>query len=186
MQLNPKYWRTEMKLLTATILSLALILSVGLAQPGQAQVSSNDTEPQPSVSEQSLEVIRNGSQPSQEGPAEYFTGFALIDPLVDVREPSRVSSASVTFTPGARTHWHSHPLGQILIVTSGVGWVKSWNGQVQEIRPGDVVRIPPEQKHWHGATSTKAMTHIAIQEQLDGRVVDWMESVSDKQYEGQS
>lgn len=170
-----------MKLLTTAILSFALMLSLGLAQPSQAQVSSSDGEP-----EQSIEVIRNGSQPSQVGPTEYFTGFALIDPLVDVREPSRVSSASVTFEPGARTVWHTHPLGQILIVTSGVGWVQSWDGPVQEIRSGDVVRIPEGQKHWHGATPTTAMTHIAIQEQFDGRVVDWLEPVSDEQYEGQS
>lgn len=170
-----------MKFLTAAILSFALMLSLGLAQPSQAQVSPGDAAP-----EQQIEVIQNGSQPSQVGSDEYFTGFALIDPLVDVREPSRVSSASVTFEPSARTAWHTHPLGQILIVTSGVGWVQSWNGLVQEIRPGDVVRIPPGQKHWHGATPTTAMTHIAIQEQLDGRVVDWLEPVSDEQYEGQA
>ena len=168
-----------MKLFTAAILSFALVLSLGFAQPGQAQISTSDTE-----SEQAVEVIRNGSQPSQVGPGEYFTGFALIDPLVDVREPSRVGSASVTFEPGARTVWHTHPVGQILIVTSGVGWVQSWDGPVQEISAGDVVRIPPGQKHWHGATATTAMTHIAIQEQLDGRVVDWLEPVSNEQYEG--
>lgn len=179
-----------MKLIATAILSFALILSLGLAQPSQAQVlpSATEAEPaaEPAAAEPSIDVIRNGSQPSQVGPAKYFTGFAIVDPLVDVREPSRVGSASVTFEPGARTVWHTHPLGQILIVTSGVGWVQSWNGPVQEIRSGDVVCIPPEQKHWHGATPTTAMTHIAIQEQLDGRVVDWLEPVTDEQYEGQS
>ena len=131
---------------------------------------------------QSILIARNGSQPSNQGPAEYFTGSVRVDPLISVVEPSRIAGARVTFEPGARTAWHTHPLGQTLIVTAGTGWVQQWDGPVQEIREGDVVRIPPGQKHWHGATATSRMTHIALQEQLDGKVVDWMEQVSDQQY----
>ncbi|MEZ5405749.1 MAG: cupin domain-containing protein [Verrucomicrobiia bacterium] len=129
-----------------------------------------------------MEIQRIGSQPSGKGPMEYFTGAVRIDPLFQANAPARVVSASVTFEPGARTAWHSHPLGQILIVTSGCGWVQCWGGSIKEIRPGDVICFPPDEKHWHGATSTTAMTHIAIQEQLDGKTVDWMEKVSDEQY----
>ena len=131
-----------------------------------------------------MEIKRNGSQPSGKGPAEYFTGTVRIDPLFQAKAPARAVGASVTFEPGARTAWHTHPLGQILIVTAGSGWVQQWGGEVEDIRPGDVVRIPPGQKHWHGATATTGMTHIAIQEQLDGKVVEWMEQVSDEQYRG--
>src|SRR5207237_498959 len=113
---------------------------------------------------------------------DYFTGSVRIEPLFDVAEPSRLAGASVTFQPGARTAWHTHPLGQTLVVTKGSGWVQSWNGKRQEIRPGDIVRIPPGQKHWHGATPNGEMTHVAIQEQLDGKVVEWMEKVTDEQY----
>ena len=129
-----------------------------------------------------MELTRNGSRPSSKGPSEYFTGNVRIDPLFDAIEPSRTAGASVTFEPGARSAWHTHPLGQILIVTAGYGWTQCWGGPVVEIGPGDVVRCPPGHKHWHGATSTTAMTHIAIQEQLDGKVVTWMEHVSDEQY----
>jgi quercetin dioxygenase-like cupin family protein len=129
-----------------------------------------------------MEIKRNGSQPSSEGPADYFTGSVRIDPLFEAPDPARVRGASVTFEPGARTAWHTHPLGQTLIVTSGRGWVQAWGGPVEEIHPGDVVWFPPGEKHWHGATPTTAMTHIAIQEALDGKVVDWMEQVSDEQY----
>lgn len=127
-------------------------------------------------------IARNGSQPPFSGPAGYFTGAVRVDPLFSVAEPSMMSGARVTFEPGARTAWHTHPLGQTLIVTAGVGWVEQWDGPVQEMREGDVVRIPPGVKHWHGATATSRMTHIALQEQLDGKVVDWMEQVSGAQY----
>ena len=129
-----------------------------------------------------MEIKRNGSQPSGKGPAEYFTGAVRIDPLFQAPDPARVSSASVTFEPGARTAWHTHPLGQTLIVTSGVGWAQPDGGPIEEIRPGDVVWFPPGEKHWHGATPATAMTHIAIQEALNGKVVDWMEHVIDEQY----
>ena len=119
-----------------------------------------------------MEIRRSGSQPSRKGPAEYFTGAVRIDPLFQAPDPARVRGASVTFEPGARTAWHTHPLGQTLIVTSGVGWAQAWGGPVEEIRPGDVVWFPPGEKHWHGATPTTAMTHIALQEALDGKVVD--------------
>jgi quercetin dioxygenase-like cupin family protein len=129
-----------------------------------------------------MDIERAGSQPSMKGPAEWFTGMVRIDPLFEARAPSRVSGASVTFEPGARTAWHTHPLGQTLIVTSGCGWTQCWGGPVEEIRPGDVVRCPPGVKHWHGATPTTAMSHIAIQEALDGKAVDWLEKVSDEHY----
>jgi quercetin dioxygenase-like cupin family protein len=131
-----------------------------------------------------MDIKRSGSQPSTKGPAEYFTGTVRIDPMFQANDPARAVGASVTFEPGSRTAWHTHPLGQILIVTAGCGLVQHWDGQVEEIRPGDVVWIPPGEKHWHGATATTAMTHIAIQEQLDGRTADWMEKVSDEQYQG--
>jgi quercetin dioxygenase-like cupin family protein len=129
-----------------------------------------------------MEIKRAGSQPSGKGPADWFTGTVRIGPLFSVHEPSRAAGASVTFEPGARTAWHTHPLGQTLIVVSGVGWAQRLGGPVEEIRPGDVVWIPPGEKHWHGAAPTTAVTHIAIQEQLDGKVVEWMEKVTDEQY----
>ena len=129
-----------------------------------------------------MEIKRSGSQNSSKGPAEYFTGAVRIDPLFEAPEPARVRGASVTFEPGARTAWHTHPLGQTLIVMSGLGRVQRWGGPIEEIRPGDVVWFEPNEKHWHGATPTTAMTHIAIQEALDGKVVDWMEHVSNEQY----
>ncbi len=128
-----------------------------------------------------MEIKRVGSQPSGKGPAEYFTGTVRIDPLFEARDPARVVAASVTFEPGARTAWHTHPLGQRLIVTAGCGRVQRWAGAIEEIRPGDVIVIAPGEKHWHGAAPTTAMTHIAIQEQLDGKTADWMEKVSDEQ-----
>jgi quercetin dioxygenase-like cupin family protein len=131
-----------------------------------------------------MEIKRIGIQPSTKGPIEYFTGNVRIDPLFQANNPARAVGASVTFEPGARTAWHTHPLGQTLLVTSGCGLVQRWNGgnPIEEIHPGDVIWIPPGEKHWHGATSTTAMTHIAIQEQLDGKTADWMEKVSDEQY----
>src|SRR3989442_3051873 len=133
-----------------------------------------------------MDIKRSGSQPSGIGPAEWFTGTVRIDPLFQVppSDPARVAGASVTFEPSARTAWHTHPLGQTLIVTAGSGWVQQWGGQVEEIRPGDVVWIPPGQKHWHGATAATGVTHIAIQEQLDGKVVEWLAQVSDETYRG--
>jgi quercetin dioxygenase-like cupin family protein len=130
-----------------------------------------------------MDIKRCGSQPSGKGPAEYFTGSVRIDPMFEAPDPARARAASVTFEPGARTAWHTHPLGQNLIVTYGCGWVQSEGSPKIEIRPGDVVSCPPKEKHWHGATPTTAMTHIAIQEQLDGKVVEWMEKVSDEQYQ---
>lgn len=129
-----------------------------------------------------MDIKRNGSQPTEKGPAEYFTGSVRIDPLFQAKDPARAVGASVTFEPGARTAWHSHPLGQALIVTAGCGLVQRRGGPIEEIRPGDVVWFPPGEQHWHGATATTAMTHIAIQEHLDGKTADWMEKVSDEQY----
>jgi quercetin dioxygenase-like cupin family protein len=130
-----------------------------------------------------MEISRNGSRPSGRGTAEWFTGTVRIDPLFEAPDPARVRGSSVTFEPGARTAWHTHPLGQTLIVTAGCGLAQRWGGPIEEIRPGDVVWFPPGEKHWHGATATTAMTHIALQESLDGKVVDWMEQVSDEQYQ---
>jgi quercetin dioxygenase-like cupin family protein len=131
-----------------------------------------------------MDIKRNGSQPSGKASAERFTGPVRVDPLFDSPAPARASGASVTFEPGARTAWHSHPLGQTLIVTAGCGRVQRWDGPIEEIRPGDVVWIPPGEKHWHGAAPTTAMTHIAIVENLDGKSSDWMELVTDEQYQG--
>ncbi|TMQ74139.1 MAG: cupin domain-containing protein [Candidatus Eisenbacteria bacterium] len=131
-----------------------------------------------------MDIKRSGSQPSGKGPAEYFTGTVRIDPLFQAHEPVRAVGASVTFEPGARTAWHAHPLGQSLIVIAGCGRAQRWGGPLEEIRPGDVVSFAPGEKHWHGAAPTTAMTHIAIQEQLDGKTAEWMEQVSDEQYRG--
>jgi quercetin dioxygenase-like cupin family protein len=131
-----------------------------------------------------MEIKRNGSRPSGRGPEDWFTGAVRVDPLFQADPPARVAGASVTFEPGARTAWHTHPLGQTLIVLSGCGWAQQEGGPKEEIRPGDVVWFSPGERHWHGATATTAMTHIAVQEQLDGKAVDWMEKVSDDQYGG--
>ncbi len=129
-----------------------------------------------------MDIRKSGSEPSGKGPAEWFTGTVRIDPLFTSPEPARANAAHVTFEPGARTAWHTHPLGQTLIVTSGRGLVQRWGGPIEDIRPGDVVWFAPGEKHWHGAAKTTAMTHIAVQERLDGKVVDWLEHVSDEQY----
>jgi len=134
--------------------------------------------------ESTMEIKRIGSQASSKGPAEWFTGAVRIDPLFQANAPARAVGAGVTFEPGARTAWHTHPLGQTLIVTAGCGLAQRWGGPIEEIRPGDVVWFPPGEKHWHGAAPTTAMTHIAIQEQLDGKTVEWMDKVSDEQYKG--
>ncbi|KQP06145.1 MULTISPECIES: cupin domain-containing protein [unclassified Methylobacterium] len=131
-----------------------------------------------------MDIKRSGSQPSGQGPSEWFTGTVRIDPLHSAPDPARVAMASVTFEPGARTAWHTHPFGQTLIVTFGRGWVQREGGPVKEIAPGDVVWFEPNEKHWHGATATSAMTHVAIQERLDGKAVTWMEQVTEDQYAG--
>jgi len=133
-----------------------------------------------------MEIKRVGSQASAKGPSDWFTGTVRVDPLFQAPEPARVQGAHVTFEPGARTAWHTHPLGQVLIVTAGCGLVQCEGGPVEEIHPGDVVWFEPDEKHWHGASPTTAMTHIAIQEALDGLAVDWMEKVSDEQYQARS
>ena len=176
---------STMKLLTATALTLFALVSASahtsemttLPGMGDALIVSNEDSPR-------ITITRNGSQPSRKGPSQFFTGSARIDMLFQANEPSRTTAASVTFEPGARTAWHTHPLGQVLIVMSGTGRIQRWGGPIEEIRPGDVIWFPPGEKHWHGATATTAMTHIAIQERLDGKTVDWMEQVSDEQYQG--
>jgi len=130
-----------------------------------------------------MEIRQSGSRPSAKGPDEYFAGAVRVDPLFETTSPARVLGASVTFEPGARTAWHTHPLGQTLIVTAGCGLVQSWGGPVRKIRPGDVVWCPPGERHWHGATATTGMTHLAILEHLNGKNVDWMEKVTDAEYE---
>jgi quercetin dioxygenase-like cupin family protein len=130
-----------------------------------------------------MDIKRSGSQASNKGPADWFTGTVRIDPLFQVVQPGRAAGNSVTFEPGARTAWHTHPLGQTLIVTAGAGLAQKWDGPVEQIRPGDVVWFAPGEKHWHGASPTTAMTHIAIQEALEGKVVEWLEHVSDEQYQ---
>ncbi|MEO5741844.1 MAG: cupin domain-containing protein [Vicinamibacterales bacterium] len=127
-----------------------------------------------------MDIKKIGSQASGKGPADWFAGTVRIDPLFDAPSPARAGAAAVTFEPGARTAWHTHPLGQTLIVTSGAGRAQRWGGPIEEIRPGDVVSFPPGEKHWHGAMPTVAMTHIAIQEKLDGKAVDWLEHVTDE------
>ena len=130
-----------------------------------------------------MDIKKNGSRPSNQGSDEYFTGTVRIDPLFEAPEPARGRGASVTFEPGARTAWHTHPLGQTLIVTGGSGLAQRWGGKIIEINPGDVIWFAPNEKHWHGAAPTTAMTHIAIQEALDGKVVEWLEKVSDEDYQ---
>ena len=129
-----------------------------------------------------MNIQRSGTQPSNKGPADWFTGSVRIDPLFQAPDPARVQGVSVTFEPGARTAWHTHPLGQTLIVTAGMGWVQRWDGPIEPIHPGDVVWFAPNEKHWHGATPTTALTHIAIQERQDNKTVDWLEHVTDDQY----
>jgi quercetin dioxygenase-like cupin family protein len=165
---------------------LALVLlSPGCAQrpaPGAATATVPRPHLQRDEATTTMTITRAGSQPSTRGPADWFTGTVRIDPLFTAPSPARAAGAAVTFEPGARTAWHTHPLGQTLIVLSGLGRVQREGGPVEEIRPGDVVWFAPGEKHWHGASSATAMTHIAIQEALDGKAVDWMEHVSDEQY----
>src|SRR4051794_3091196 len=156
--------------------SFCLLLAQMTGLLGSPQRKSKDDR------RKAMDIKRAGSQPSSKGPAEWFTGSVRIDPLFQAPDPAFVQGASVTFEPGARTAWHTHPLGQTLIVTAGVGLAQRAGGRIEEIRPGDVVWFAPGEKHWHGASPTTGMTHIAIQEKKDGRVVDWMEHVSDEQY----
>jgi 4-carboxymuconolactone decarboxylase len=155
------------------------------AMPGASirAATKKDSVKEKTEMKHAISISRSGSQPSSEGSAEYFTGSVRIDLLFKANDPLRASGGRVTFEPGARTAWHAHPFGQILIVTDGTGWVQQWGGPIEEMRPGDVVRIPPGLKHWHGASPTTSMTHIAIQEQLDGEAAEWMEKVSDEQYD---
>ncbi|HXD42618.1 MAG TPA: cupin domain-containing protein [Ramlibacter sp.] len=158
-----------MKALAATVMSLSIAAAAGAAATAQAQLE--------------LKIARAGSQPPSQGPAGYFTGSVRVDPLFQAIEPGRTSGAYVSFEPGARSAWHTHPFGQTLVVTAGVGRVQRWGGAIEEIRPGDVVSIPPGVKHWHGAAPGTGMTHIAIQEHQDGKTVEWLEKVSDAQYQ---
>src|SRR3954451_13675688 len=153
--------------------------AVGLAFP--AVIRARAAAP-PTTRKQRMEIKRNGSQPSAKGPAEWFTGTVRIDPLFQANAPARAAGASVTVEHGARTAWHTHPLGQTLIVTAGCGRAQRWGGPVEEIRPGDVVWFPPGEKHWHGAAPTTAMTHTAIHESLGGKTVDWLDHVTDEEY----
>src|SRR5207244_13545542 len=170
MRILRRRFLTTMGAVAATVLTFPAILR------GQTTTSAIQRK------ELDMEIKRVGTQASAKGPADWFTGTVRIDPLFQANAPARAGGASVTFEPGARTAWHSHPLGQTLIVTAGCGLAQRWGGPVEEIRPGDVVWFPPGEQHWHGAAPTTAMTHIAIQEELDSKVVDWMEKVTDEQY----
>ena len=179
-----------MKLLATTIISLSLLASASSQASGQTNragvASGAGAATSASVQDaKTIKITRSSSQPPQMREVENFTGSVGVEPLLEATAPSRLAGARVTFAPGARTAWHSHPLGQTLIVTSGCGWVQSEGGPKVEIRPGDVVWCRANERHWHGAMLTTAMTHIAIQEQLDGKVVNWMEKVSDEQYEAE-
>ena len=166
-----------MRLLAATAIALSLLASAS-AQTNQAGAALGTQAP----GAQSIRIMCRGSQAPRQGPAENFTGSVRVDPLFQANAPARASGSLVTFESGARTAWHTHPLGQVLIVTAGTGWVQEWGGEKQEMRQGDVVWIPPGQKHWHGATSNNSMAHVAIVEALEGKAVDWMEKVTDAQY----
>lgn len=165
-----------MKPLAATAIMLSLLASA------YAQTNQAGAVPASAQDSQAIRIVRRGSQPSRQGPAENFTGSVRVDPLFQASAPARTSGSLVTFEPGARTAWHTHPLGQVLIVTAGTGRVQRWGDPVDEIRQGDVVWIPPGQKHWHGASPNSSMAHIAIVEALDGKAVEWMEKVTDAQY----
>lgn len=162
--------------------SLTAILFAAIAMVSSAPTLADQAAVQNHQRGTTMEIVRAGTQPSRKGPEEWFTGSVRIDSLFQRQEPARVGGAIVTFEPGARTAWHTHPLGQTLIVTSGVGWTQCEGEPIVEIRAGDVIWCPPNVKHWHGATPTTAMTHIAIQEALNGSPVTWMEKVSDEEY----
>ena len=170
-----------MKLFTAALISLSLFASA--ASQAQTSAAQADASAIASTADsRSIKITRSGSQQPSKGPAEYFTGSVQVEPLFPAHDPSRTSGGKVTFEPSARSAWHTHPLGQILIVTDGTGWIQQWGEPIEEIRKGDVIWIPAGVKHWHGATPNTAMTHIAIQEQLNGKAVEWMEKVTDEQY----
>jgi 4-carboxymuconolactone decarboxylase len=172
----------EMKLLAIVVTAFYLLASAAaFAQTGGPPAADARQTASLQVS-QAIKVTRSGSQPSAKGPGEHFTGSVSIHPLLSENPPAHTSGGRVAFEAGARTAWHSHPRGQTLIVTAGTGWVQQWDGQAEEMRQGDVVWIPPGVKHWHGATTSASMTHIAIQESLNGKTVEWMEKVSDEQY----
>lgn len=173
-----------MKLLSIITIS-AFLVSVGTMQ-GQSQAAALDLPQASSLPDShAVKIARSGSQRTTDGAAAHFTGLAHIEPLFDPLDPSRTVGASVTFEPGARTVWHTHPLGQTLIVTAGVGWIQQWGRPIEEIRQGDVVWIPAGTKHWHGATRTSSLTHIAITKELNGETVEWLEKVSDEEYRKQ-
>jgi quercetin dioxygenase-like cupin family protein len=155
---------------------------IGVGLLGITAISRGQTKSIIQLKDRNMEITRAGSQSSTTGPTDWFTGTVRIDPLFQPKEPARAAAANVTFEPGARTAWHTHPLGQTLIITSGVGRVQREGGPIEEVRPGDVVWFPPGLRHWHGATPKTAMTHMAIQEALNGKMVDWMEKVTDEQY----
>jgi len=160
--------RTALRVTSGVLISIAGARSVVASQVSQRRIT--------------MEIKRSGTEASRKGPVDWFTGTVRIDPLFQAPEPARVSGGHVTFEPGARTAWHTHPLGQTLIITSGLGWVQREGGPIEEVRPGDVVWFPPGEKHWHGASASTAMTHIAIQESLNGKSGDWLEKVGDAQY----
>ena len=166
------------------LLALVLLPAGCAPPPGAGAATTTGANPplQRREGETTMNITRAGAQPSNRGPADWFTGTVRIDPLFTAPAPARAAGAAVTFEPGARTAWHTHPLGQTLIVLSGLGRAQREGGPVEEIRPGDIVWFAPGERHWHGASPATAMTHIAIQEALDGRAVDWMEHVSDEQY----
>jgi quercetin dioxygenase-like cupin family protein len=169
-----------MKLIAATIMSLCMLVANDAA--GQTASASGASQTVPVQNSETIRIARSGSLKSNKGSDQYFTGSVQVQQLFPAHDPSHTSGGKVTFEPGARSAWHTHPLGQVLIVTEGTGWIQRWGGRIEEIRKGDVIWIPPGVKHWHGATPTTAMTHIAIQEQLNGKAVEWMEKVTDEQY----
>jgi quercetin dioxygenase-like cupin family protein len=160
----------------------AIVATAGFVAFAATSANAENSNEQPRSIDMDVDIKRNGSRPSAKGSSDWFTGAVRVDPLFQAPDPARVSGGQVTFEPGARTAWHTHPLGQTLIITSGLGWIQREGGSIEEVRPGDVVWFPPGLKHWHGASPTTAMTHIAIQESLNGKNVDWMEKVSDEQY----
>jgi len=174
---------SQTEICTSMFLSRRLFLKTsGIVFGLPAILSAQTSAPLTQQQKFKMEIKRIGSEASTKGPVEYFTGTVRVDPLFKTNAPARATGASVTFEPGARTAWHTHPLGQTLIITAGCGWVQRDGGPIEEVHPGDVIWFLPGEKHWHGGTQTTAMTHIAIQENVDGKVVDWMEKVSDDQY----
>jgi quercetin dioxygenase-like cupin family protein len=175
----------KMKLFAAAFMSLSLF-ALAFAQANRVGTTTASNAPAAAQSNdsQKMSITRSGARTPSKGPEANFTGIVSVEPLFPANSPSRTSGGSVTFEPGARSAWHTHPLGQTLIVTAGTGWVQQEGGEKQVIKPGDVIWTPPGVKHWHGATATDRLTHIAIQESLDGKNVEWMEKVSDEQYGG--